>query len=234
MNTDLAQDAIDAALCGSWGKALQLNEEILKENPKDIDALNRLGRAYAELGNVQKARENVTKVLKIDPFNSIAQKALDRWKGVKIGSVPMSGPISSQMFLEEPGKTKIVSLLHLGSQNRMAESNAGDEVKFNCRSHRVSVLSLSGKYIGRLPDDLSARIRKLDNLGYEYKAFIKSVDKTEIKILIRETKRPTKLSDIPSFPAEKLHYISFTPPELIREEAVNRQDENNGETDEDA
>ncbi len=212
MNTDLAQDAIDAALAGSWEKALQINEQILKETPDDVDALNRLGRAYAELGNVQKARSCVAQVLKIDPFNTIAQKALDRWKGVKIGESPATGPISSQMFLEEPGKTKIVALLHLGSQNRMAESNAGDEVKFNCHSHRVSVLSTTGKYIGRLPDDLSARIRKLDSLGYEYKAYIKSVDKNEIKILIRETKRPPKLSDVPSFPAEKLNYISFATP----------------------
>lgn len=218
MTDDLAQDAISAALAGNWQKALQVNQEILKNETNDVDALNRTARAYAELGNVQKAREIVGGVLKIDPFNTIAQKSFERWKGLKNGDAVSSGPTASQVFLEEPGKTKIVSLLHLGGTDTIAELDAGDELKFNCHSHRVSVTTMQGKYIGRLPDDLSARIRKLDKLGYEYRSFIKSVDKTEVKIFIRETKRPTKLSDIHSFPAERINYISYTPPELVHEE----------------
>jgi len=42
MPTDLAQEAILAALSGDWGKALKINQEILKTSPNDIDALNRL------------------------------------------------------------------------------------------------------------------------------------------------------------------------------------------------
>jgi tetratricopeptide (TPR) repeat protein len=226
MEQDLAQDAISAALTGEWEKALHINKEILTTSPEDTDALNRAARAHAELGNVQKARETVQTVLKIDPFNSIAKKALDRWKGLKNGDTVSSGTTSSQVFLEEPGKTKIISLLHLGAPDALAELDSGDEMKFNCHSHRVSVMSLSGKYAGRLPDDLSARIRKLDKLGYEYRTFIKSVDKTEVKVFIRETKRPAKLTDIPSFPTEKINYISYTPPELVREE-----DESSGNED---
>ncbi len=225
METNLAQDAITAALNGDWKKALQINELLLKDNPEDTEALNRTARAYAELGKIQKAREIVQKVLKLDPFNSIAQKAFDRWKGLKNGEASSSGPITSTAFLEEPGKTRIASLMHMGKKDTIAELDTGDEVHLNCHSHRVSCLSLSGKYIGRLPDDLSSRIRKLTNLGYEYKVFVKSVDMHEVKILVREVTRPSKLSNIPSFPPERIQYISFTPPELVQEEETFQVDD---------
>jgi len=218
MNDDLAQDAIAYALQGNWEKALLTNKKIVDKAHDDVDALNRLARAYAELGNVSKAREAVEKVLKIDQFNKIAQKSLERWKGLKNGEAISSGPTSPQAFLEEPGKTKIVELMHLGSAETIAEINAGDEVIHDCHAHRVSIETRAGKYVGRLADDLSARIRKLVQFGYEYKMFLKSVDKNEIKVFIRETKRPAKLSDMPSFPAEKLNYISFTPPELVQDD----------------
>lgn len=229
MIDDLAQDAIAHALSGNWEKALQSNQQILKTTPHDVDALNRVARAYAELGNIQKARETMQKALNLDPFNTIAQKALERWKDMKNGDAGSSGPISSQAFLEEPGKTKIIALMHLGGHETIAEVDAGDEVKFNSHSHRVSVTCSNGKYVGRLPDDLSARIKKLSGLGYEYRSFIKSVDKNEVKIFIKEVKRPTKLSDIPSFPTEKINYISFTPPELLQEET--QSDENDTDSD---
>jgi tetratricopeptide (TPR) repeat protein len=229
MEQDLAQDAISAALAGDWETALRVNKQILQEAPDDVDALNRMARAYAELGNLQNARTTVSSVLKIDPFNTIAQKALERWKGLKNGGTSPSGPTSSQAFLEEPGKTKIVSLMHLGSDSALAELDAGDEVKFNCHSHRVSVCAMNGKYAGRLPDDLSARIRKLVSYGYEYKAFVKSIDKTEVKVFVREVKRPAKLSDIPSFPAEKISYVSFTPPELVHGAGTRHESNDNSE-----
>lgn len=229
MNDDLAQEAIHAALAANWEKALQINQQILHKDSSNVDTLNRLGRAYAELGDIKKARECVQKVLKIDPFNSIAKKALERWNGMKNGDkAAASGPMDPQAFLEEPGKTKIVELMHLGNAETLSEIDAGEEVKFNCHSHRVSILSTSGKYIGRLPDDLSARMRKLDQLGYQYSMYLKSVDKSGVKVLIRETKRPAKLSDMPSFPAEKMTYISFTPPELVRDESTNSNEEDDG------
>jgi tetratricopeptide (TPR) repeat protein len=228
MNDDLAQDAIKYALQADWQKALHANQLIIQHDPSDVDALNRLARSYAELGNFAKARETVQHVLKIDQFNKIAQKSFDRWKGLKNGDVAPSGPSSAQTFLEEPGKTKIVELRHLGSAETIAELDSGDEVKHNCHSHRVSITTNSGKYVGRLADDLSARLRKLVQLGYEYSMYLKSVDKNEIKVFIKEMKRPSKLSDMPSFPSEKINYISFTPPELVHDER-NDNDEDNTE-----
>jgi tetratricopeptide (TPR) repeat protein len=215
MEKDLAQEAIELALSGKWDKAVKINLVILEENLKDIEALNRLARAYSELGNISKARKAAKDVLKIDPFNTIANKALDKWKGLKRGETYKSGPSSAQSFLEEPGKTKIINLLHPGAPEIIAKLDSGDEVKLNTHSHKVSVCTKDGKYVGKLPDDLSARLRKLIKYGNAYKAYVKSVNKKEIRVFIRETMRVPKLADIPSFSTDKIDYISFTPPELV-------------------
>ncbi|MCH7641011.1 tetratricopeptide repeat protein [Patescibacteria group bacterium] len=220
MKQDLAQKAVSSALSGHWEEALEINKQILKESPKDVDALNRLARTYAELGNLTKARTTAKKVVKLDQFNSIAVKSLEKWKGLKKGETTASGPSSARAFLEEPGKTKIVSLLHLGDAKTIAKLDSGDEVKLNIHSHRVSITTSDGKYIGRLADDLSARLKKLIGYGNEYQAYVKSTDKNDVKIFIRETHRSPELSDIPSFSTDKIDYISFTPPELVHKKDV--------------
>jgi tetratricopeptide (TPR) repeat protein len=221
MDTDLAQKAIFSALSGDWEEAKESNLAILKLNPNDVDALNRLARAYFELGNITKAKEEAQKVLKIDCFNSIAQKALEKWKGLKKAEIKSSPYSKPQNFIEEPGKTKTVGLLYLGDSKLLAKLDAGDLVNLNTHCHRISITSIDSKYIGRLPDDLSSRIKKYSGLGYHYTAAIKCINKNQVKIFIRECGRPNKYKDVPSFPAEKIDYISYTPPELIH----SKQDE---------
>ena len=188
MDTDLAPKAIAAAIHGNWKEAIMVNKEILKSSPQDVDALNRLGRAQAEIGNLTKARECSQKVLKIDPINSIALKALAKWRGMKPGvfKTRVDIPSSAEAFLEEPGKTKIVSLMHLGCPTTLSELDSGDMVKLDYHCHRIAVISTQGKYIGRLPDDLSAKLKKLISLKNKYNVLIKSIESpNEVKIFIR-------------------------------------------------
>ena len=220
MKDDLAQKAVSLALSGNWEEALLVNKKILQDDSKDVDALNRQARAYAELGKLSKAKACAKKVLKIDPFNTIALKSLEKWKELKRGEALKSTPTSPQTFLEEPGKTKILSLIHLGDYKVIAKLDSGDEITLNTRSHRISALSNDGKYVGRLPDDLSARLKKLIKLGNEYLAFIKFANAKEVRVFIRETKRARKLADIPSFSTEKIEYVSFTPPELVHKKEI--------------
>jgi len=220
MKDDLAQKAVSLALSGNWEEALLVNKKILQDDLKDVDALNRQARAYAELGKLSKAKACAKKVLKIDPFNTIALKSLEKWKELKRGEALKSTPTSPQTFLEEPGKTKILSLIHLGDYKVIAKLDSGDEITLNTRSHRISALSNDGKYVGRLPDDLSARLKKLIKLGNEYLAFIKFANAKEVRVFIRETKRARKLADIPSFSTEKIEYVSFTPPELVHKKEI--------------
>jgi len=213
-DANLAQKAINHALSGEWEDAVKTNLEILEKNKTDIDALNRLARAYSELGQIKNARNTAKKVLKIDSSDPIAQKSLEKWKNLKEGESSHSHLSRPDQFLEEPGKTKIIKLMHV-NKTVLSKVDAGDKVNINSHSHRISITTTEGKKIGRLPDDLSAHLKKLIKYGNEYEAIIKSLNKDGVTILIRETKRSKHLANIPSFSSEKIEYVSFTPPELV-------------------
>lgn len=220
MNEDISRQAVSAALNGDWKEAVSLNLQILKGSPKDIDALNRLARAYAEIGKINKAKGLSEKVLKLDPLNSIASKSLGKWKQSRTSPFDSSEPPSPEDFLEDPGKTKLVTLLHPGDANLLAKLYSGDTVLLSPSPHRVNVVTESGKYVGRFPDNIAARLRHLIKLGNSYRVLVKSVESKEVRIFIREIGRGEKAIDMMSFPAEKIDYISFTPPELVHKDRV--------------
>ena len=62
----LKNQAIHTALQGDWNSAISLNQQILQEEPENIDALNRLAFAHATLGNHDDAKEFYQKVLELD------------------------------------------------------------------------------------------------------------------------------------------------------------------------
>jgi len=225
MDDLLAQKAISKALSGDWKEAADINLQILKNNPKDIPSLNRLARAYVELGEIKKARISAEKVLKNDPINKIAQKTLAKIKGLKEGETISSGPSSAQVFIEEPGKTKIVPLIHLGDPTIIAKLDAGDEVKLDHHCHRVQVSTLKNDYIGKIPDDISLRIKQLVKLGNQFQAIIKSSDPKEVKVLIREIVKGKNAKNITSFPSDKIDYVSYASPQLIKNQQTNMESE---------
>jgi len=222
-----AREAIIAALAGDWEKALRLNEEIIKEDPENIEALGRLARAYSEIGDIKNAKITAKKVLSIDPYNIIAKKCLERWRKLRPKENYKSTSLKADLFIEEPGKTKIVTLNYPGNPKTLAKLDAGDEIKLNSHGHRIIITTSDDEYIGRLPDDINSRLKKLINLGNEYQAYIKSIDNNEVKIFIKEIKKSKKTKEIPSFTVEKLDYISFTPPELVhnKEDFIPSEDE---------
>lgn len=223
----LAQKAISAALNGNWEEAIKINNQILKNSPKDTATLNRLARAHTELGEIKKAKITAQKVIKIDPFNNIALRTLEKIKGLKEGETISSGPSSANLFIEEPGKTKIVPLIHLGDPKIIAKLDAGDEVKLDHHCHRIQVSTLKNDYIGKIPDDISLKIKRLILLGNKYLAVIKSADLKEVKIIIREVFKSKKAKDITSFPSEKIDYISYASPSLIKRQPLEIPNEDN-------
>ncbi len=221
---ELAQQAISLALSGEWKEALGKNLQILKNEPEDVDALNRAARAYAELGKITPARRLAGRVLKIDPYNKIAGRAIEKWKNGSTLEKYRRTPLSPELFLEEPGKTKIVKLINRGDGKIISSLDSGDMVDLVVRKKSICVLTLNGKYVGRIPDDLSARLKELIKYGNKYQALIKTANKNEVRVFLRETKRAEKLKDISSFSGEKVNYIAFTPPELVhkKEESPHR------------
>jgi tetratricopeptide (TPR) repeat protein len=216
----LAQTAVSLAMNGDWTKAVKTNLQILKQNREDLGALNRLARAYFELGEISKARTTAQKVLKVDPINPIASKCLEKWKGLKAGDKQNHKGLGSESFLEEPGRTKLVNLIHLGGSDVLAKLAAGDAIGLLSHPHRVSAITSDEKYVGRLPDDLAARLGKLIKMGVKYQVLVKSIEKGSVKVFIREIEKPVSAKSMISFPGEKIEYVSFTPPELVHKKEI--------------
>lgn len=187
MDSDLAQEAINAALTGDWEKAILVNSKILKDNSSNIDALNRIARAYVESGNVAKGQLITKKVLKLDPTNPIANRCFLKWQNYTPRSSASKFTISPNLFIEEPSKTKVISLINLGDTSILEQLCCGDVVKLQPNTHRVNVhTALSDKYIGRFPDDVAARFIKLMRDGNVYEALIKLASKNQVKIFVRQ------------------------------------------------
>ncbi len=215
---DLTKQAIDAAMSRDWKQAININNQILKADSKDIEALNRLGRAFMETGHKTKAAEIYQKVLRLDKFNSIAQKNLELVHKAKvIHSHNKTPPPPPPNFIEEPGTTKTVQLVRVGDSKIVSRLRPGDPLTLAVRDHCISVLTYNKEHIGRLPDDLTSRLSKFIKGGNKYSAYIKGVE--PLKIFIVESYKTPQFTNIPSFPlTEKLNYAAFTPPELVHDE----------------
>lgn len=197
----LARRAIAAALANDWASALSANLEILKDEKQDVDALNRAAKAYLQMGDIKNAVACSEEVIAIDPLNPIAERCLVKCSALGAGgAIPSASFSPNNIFLEVPGKTKIVSLVNLCETVSLARLNAGEVVQMIPKMHKVTVATTDEAYIGRLPDDLAIRIIYFYRNGNEYEACIKSVSEAEVKVFIKETKRSETLAHLPSFP----------------------------------
>lgn len=189
------QDAIEAALHADWQKAIIINKVLLKENPHNIDALNRLGFAYLSTGEIKKAKTSFDKVLKIDPFNPIALKNIKKIKNKNVSSNNGVMSISPKIFLEEPGITKTVQLVNLAPKAVITSLHCGQRITYLIKKNKIEIRTLENVYIGILPDDLSFKLKRLSRLGNKYEMFIKSVEDASVSVLIREIKRGKRVKD---------------------------------------
>lgn len=224
---DLNAKAIDAALVGNWEKAVELNSKLLKTDQNNIDCLNRLGKAYFELGDCTKACKTLRKVLRIDKYNAIAARNLTRASqtttGKKLPSAPLTN--SALSFLEEPGKTKLISLVNLTTSVDLLAQDQAESLVLTPKRHTVVVTNTQDHYLGSLPDDVGHRLSVLIKGGNKYCAFIKSVTKCSLVIFVRETSRAKKYSDTPSFITNSADYFSYIREETTPEPVVEEDDD---------
>lgn len=194
-------DAIQAALRQDWKSAIQLNTDLIKDDKKNVDAYNRLGFAYLKSGQIKKAKETFEKVLTIDKYNQIATKNIKKLTVLKKDTLltTNTAEISPLLFLEEPGKTKVVDCINTAPMNTLTGLNCGQEVFLKPKKHTVEVRDQHGKYLGALPDDVAFKMIKFITAGNTYSIFVKGVTKNCISIFIRELKRGKKLLNQPSF-----------------------------------
>jgi len=166
MDKSLQSKAIDAALNCQWTDAVCYNEQILKNDPDNIEALSRLGRAYLELKHDRKASEAFRKVLTLDSLNLVAKKNLEILKsGNAFGACQRNDAEGS--FIMEPGTTKKV-LVHLDSRHVNPKKLVpGQKFTLRIKSNQVILFDLANRQIGSVCEtDLPSFVvaRKVFNL----------------------------------------------------------------------
>lgn len=210
--TDLTTRALSAAASGLWLEAIDLNLAIiLKENRDDVEALNRLAHAYKELGQIKNSQTAYRKVLKLDRFNQIASKNLKFLKALpknfKKTSPLVNAENMNETFLEEPGKTKIISLINLAPLSVLMGLSCGSRANLVIKRRTVTVLNHHNLYLGALPDDLSAKLMRLINGGNRYEVFVKTVARKNLTVFIRELFRSSRFKSQPTFPVTNANHL---------------------------
>lgn len=216
--TSLKSQAIQIALEGDWSNAVTLNKKILDENPDDIDTLNRLAFAHLSLGQPKKAKSLYEKVLSLDMKNPIAIRNLKRLNDYKTSKTHI--PLNN-LFIEEPGKTKVIELLNIADKKIISKLRSGEMLELKIKRSRIFALDTDEQYIGMLPDDICQRLIKFINAGNEYDAYVRTVESNKICILVREIKRMKKFKDQPSFVSTeklKLSIKNSDQDDLVEEE----------------
>ncbi|KKW11595.1 MAG: TPR domain protein, partial [Candidatus Gottesmanbacteria bacterium GW2011_GWB1_49_7] len=161
-------------------------------------------------GQFLAARRIYQKVLTLDQYNQIATKNLKKLTSIKKKDIEEKpGTVMSPMiFLEEPGKTKIVECVHVAPSHVLSTLSAGQEVFLKVKNHGVEVRTPNQTYLAALPDDMSFKLQKMIAGGNTYQVIVKMVDKKTLHVLLRELTRGKRFAKQPSF-TSTTSYVSF-------------------------
>jgi tetratricopeptide (TPR) repeat protein len=202
----MSQEAIALAMQGRWKEALTINENIIESIPDDVDAYNRLGKAYFELNEFDKAKEAYNKALEIAPNNTIAKKnivKLSQLKGSKVTVKEDRPKASLHLFIGDVGKSGVINLQQIAATRVLAKITAGDQVNLKVTGQQLLVENEDGEYLGKVESQHGPRLAKMITAGNKYTAAIVSVDDNKVKVMIRETYHDPSYAGKLSFPATK-------------------------------
>lgn len=185
------QDAIRLAAESRWQEAVSANKSIIEVFPTDVDAYNRLGRAYMELGDYKNARGAYGRALELSPHNIIARKNLDRLALLEAANVrskeQQRRKLPPNAFIAEPGKAGVVNLRELAPQRVLVNMSPGEQVFLRVNNQDVIVENDKKEYLGVIEPEHGLRLAKLIKGGNQYIAAIVSLDGDRVKVIIRET-----------------------------------------------
>jgi tetratricopeptide (TPR) repeat protein len=201
---DLENKAIEAAIASRWPEAIQFNASILEKKNDYVPALLRAGFAFLQLKKYSSALEYYKRVLKIQPQNTIAIDYVEKiklQKAAKKSSSP-SVVLDPTIFVETPGKTKVVTISQLGQKQVLATLVVGEELRLEIRKRHVEVRTQEGEYIGILPDDIGVRLIYFMEHGSIYSAHVQDASLSRVVVFIREIKKGKKVERMTSFPVD--------------------------------
>ena len=225
----LEQQAIDAAIANNWEIATELNKQIIEQDKANIGAHLRLGFAYLQSNDIDNAAKAYKAALKIQPKNHLALENLERiqilQKQASGGTKHEKKNLDPNLFLDVPGKTKTVQLVNLGQKQHLAELYIGQEIELKVKKRRIEARSLSGNYIGTLPDDISKRLMFFLEEDSVYRTYIKEASLSRILVFIKEISKGSKVKDYVSFPHNSSAYHAPFAGDTEEEEKLADDDE---------
>ncbi len=205
-----SKQAIALAMQGQWREAVASNKKIIDSFPHDVDAYNRLGRAYMELGEYLLAKEAYNRAVELDPANIIAAKNLHRLSHLREAAAGAredfrhAGP---QHSIAEIGKAGVVSLRHLAPSEVLVKMVTGDAVYLRIDGTKLAVRNGRGEYLGQVEPKHAQRLIKLIAGGNEYTAATVSSAEDRLSIIIREVyQHPSQVGQL-SFPSREVERI---------------------------
>ncbi|TET17932.1 MAG: tetratricopeptide repeat protein [Dehalococcoidia bacterium] len=200
------KQAIALAMQGWWREAAVANKSLIESFPNDVNAYNRLGRAYMELGEYSRAEEAYSRAIELDPYNVIARRNLERLSHLGEAMVGLQGDsekVEPQHFIEETGKAGVVNLYRLGPPAILAKMVAGDRVYLKIDGSSLVVENAHGEYLGQVEPKHGQRLIKLMEGGNKYTAAIISLTEGMVTVIVREVYQDPSQAGRLSFPAKE-------------------------------
>jgi tetratricopeptide (TPR) repeat protein len=198
-----ADQAVAAALDADWPRAVELNTKILEASPDDVEARNRLGRAFIETGRLDEAKASFAEVLKAEPYNSIAIRGtqrVDQLLDHKSKPVITQSKTQPRLFIEDMGKTGILRLINPAPAHILARYSAGAECTLKEQEGLLAVHARDGELLGFLEPKVGRRLIDLIRTGNQYVAAIASNDQANARVAIREVLQSAENISRISFP----------------------------------
>jgi hypothetical protein len=228
-----SQEAIALAMQSRWQEAVTVNQSIIDLFPTDIDAYNRLGRAHMELGEFAKAKDAYSRTIELDPYNSIAQRNLQRLSLLPDSKITVKEErreASPDLFIGEMGKAGVVNLKDLAPKEVLAKMAAGNQVYLKVRGRQLVVENEQAEYLGLVEPPHGFRLARLIEGGNKYAVAIVNIDNNNARVIIRETfQHPSQVGRL-SFPVKAVEgFHPHVKDTLLRHEAVEEEALEEGE-----
>jgi tetratricopeptide (TPR) repeat protein len=192
---------------GRWSEAVEVNQQLIERAPKDVNAFNRMGKAYFEMHRYRSAYEAYSTAASLDPANVIAQRNLSRIEPLKAleedGEFqPMDYIIRPGIFIEEVGKTYVDDLVNVAGQEVLTELSSGNQLTIRVDGNDVGVVDQSGRYIGQFEPRLAKRLIELLEIGNQYEVYVTSNSGMSVRVIVREVTKHPSMGNRLSFPRQ--------------------------------
>ena len=196
------REAIALAVEGRWDEAVRVNQEILRLFPGEVEALNRLGKAFLELGRHGEAKKAFQDAVSISPHNIIAKKNLNRLARLREQTLqPKSTKkVMPYRFIAESGRSLVTVLTSVAPREVLAHTTPGEVISLHAEDHTLTVKTLQEEYLGTVEPRLAFRLLRLMKGGNQYEGAVVSVKAEELAVLLVEVYRDPSQTDISSFP----------------------------------